>query len=139
MRHLVRQTIRFADVDPAGIVFYPRFYEHFHAAFEDFFDVAAGVPYAQLIAKERLGFPAVHVVSDFKIPLRHGDVIDIEITVSHLGHSSFTCAYRVLRGLEVCASAAITTAAVALDTMTAIPIPDRYRAFLTAFLAPAPA
>ena len=29
--------VRFADVDHAGIVYYPRFFHYFHAAFEEFF------------------------------------------------------------------------------------------------------
>ncbi len=127
MKHVVQQTVRFGDVDGAGIVYYPRFFNYFHVAFEDFFNRNAGVPYDQILAKERVGFPTVHVETDFGIPLRHGDAIDVEMTVSKIGKSSFTSTYRVLRAGKLCARAEITTATVDLDQMQAIPIPDKYR------------
>jgi 4-hydroxybenzoyl-CoA thioesterase len=130
MKHIVQQTVRFGDVDGAGIVYYPRFFNYFHVAFEDFFNRNAGVPYDQILAKERVGFPTVHVETDFGIPLRHGDAIDVEMTVSKIGKSSFTSTYRVLRAGKLCARAEITTATVDLDQMQAIPIPDKYRAAL---------
>jgi 4-hydroxybenzoyl-CoA thioesterase len=130
MKHIVQQTVRFGDVDGAGIVYYPRFFNYFHVAFEDFFTRNAGVPYDQILSKERVGFPTVHVETDFGIPLRHGDAIEVEMTVSKIGKSSFTSTYRVLRGGKLCARAEITTATVDLDQMQAIPIPDKYRAAL---------
>ncbi len=130
MKHVVSQHVRFGDVDGAGIVYYPRFFNYFHVAFEEFFGRVAGVPYDQMLYKERVGFPTVHVETDFGVPLRHGDAIDVEMTVSRIGKSSFVSTYRVLRGGKLCARAEITTATVNLDRMEAIPIPDRYRAAL---------
>jgi 4-hydroxybenzoyl-CoA thioesterase len=134
MHHLVRQTIRFSDADPAGIAFYPRIFSHLHEAFEDFFDCCAGMSYAKILGEHRLGFPAVHVTAEFQKPLLHGDVIDVEVAVSTLGQTSFACHYRILRDRDVCATATITTAVVSIDGMKAIPIPDNLRAFLKGYL-----
>jgi YbgC/YbaW family acyl-CoA thioester hydrolase len=134
MRHLVRQIIRFADADPAGIAFYPRLFDHLHEAFEDFFDCCAGRPYAQIIAQERLGFPTAHVTAEFLKPLRHGEVIDVELTVANIGQTSFTCHYRILRDKEVCATAKLVTTVVSLDELRPLPVPDRFRKFLTEYL-----
>jgi 4-hydroxybenzoyl-CoA thioesterase len=130
VKHAVSQVVRFGDVDGAGIVYYPRFFNYFHVTFEEFFNRVAGVPYDQILYKERVGFPTVHVETDFGIPLRHGDPIDVEMTVTKIGRSSFTSTYRVLRAGKLCARAEITTATVDLDKMEAIPIPERYRAAL---------
>jgi 4-hydroxybenzoyl-CoA thioesterase len=130
MKHIVRQTVRFGEVDAAGIVYYPRFFDFFHIAFEEFFSNCVGVPYDQLIGQQRLGFPAVRVECDFDTPLHHGEQIDVEMTIHRIGRSSFTSAYRVLRAGQLCARALITTTTVDLEKMEAIPIPDRYREVL---------
>ncbi len=134
MRHLVRQTIRFSDADPAGIAFYPRIFDHLHEAFEDFFDCCAGMPYAKILAEHRMGFPTVHVTAEFLKPLHHGETVDVELAVTNLGQTSFACHYRVLRDREVCATATLTTAVVSLDGMKPLPIPDNFRKFLKEYL-----
>ncbi|MHB1845183.1 MAG: acyl-CoA thioesterase [Deltaproteobacteria bacterium] len=129
MKHTVSLTVRFGDVDGAGIVYYPRFFNYFHIAFEEFWSKNVRA-YDQILSVDRVGFPTVHVETDFGIPLRHGDAIAVEMTMLKLGRSSFTCAYRVLRDGKLCARAEITTATVNLDKMEAIPVPDAHRAAL---------
>ena len=52
--------VRFADVDHAGIVYYPRFFHYFHLAFEELFRQRIGArAYVDLLDKDRVGFPAV--------------------------------------------------------------------------------
>jgi 4-hydroxybenzoyl-CoA thioesterase len=130
MKHSVRMTVRFGDVDAAGIVYYPNFFNYFHQTFEEFFGLCAGVPYEQVLREDRVGFPAVHLETDFKQPLRHGDVIDVEMGIRRIGKSSFTSAYRLSRSADVCATADIVTAVISLDTMRAIHIPEKYRRVL---------
>ncbi len=129
--HSVRQHVRFGDIDGAGIVYYPRFFNFFHVAFEEFFGRVAGVRYEDVLYQERVGFPIVHVETDFSVPLRHGDTIDVAMTAVRIGRSSFTCRYRVLRDGVLCARADITSATVDLDTMKSIPLPERYREALS--------
>ena len=97
MKHMVRMAVRFGEVDAAGIVYYPNFFDYYHRAFEDFFGTCAGIPYDRLLNDERVGFPAVHVEADFKLPLRHGEVIDVEMTIQRIGTSSFTSGYHIHR------------------------------------------
>jgi 4-hydroxybenzoyl-CoA thioesterase len=134
MRHLVRQTIRFSDADPAGIAFYPRIFDHLHEAFEDFFDCCAGMPYAKILSGQRIGFPTVHVTAEFLKPLHHGETVDVELAVANLGQTSFSCHYRVLRDREVCATATLTTAVVSLDGMKPLPVPENFRKFLKEYI-----
>jgi 4-hydroxybenzoyl-CoA thioesterase len=134
VKHAVRMTVRFGDVDGVGIVYYPNFYDYFHVAFEEFFGLCAGIPYERVLREDRVGFPAVHVETDFEKPLRHGDVIDVEMAIQRIGKSSFTSRYRLTRGTDLCASATIVTAVVNLDSMKAIPIPEKYRRVLQHYL-----
>jgi YbgC/YbaW family acyl-CoA thioester hydrolase len=135
MKHMIRMTVRFGEIDGAGIVYYPNFFDYYHRAFEEFFGSCVGIPYDRVLSEERVGFPAVHIESDFKLPLRHGDEIDVEMAIQRIGESSFTSLYRLRRGGNLCATASIVTAVVNLDTMESIPLPQKYRAVLQEYLA----
>ena len=39
----------FADIDNAGIVYYPRFLHYFHLAMEEFFAQTLGIDYADVL------------------------------------------------------------------------------------------
>jgi 4-hydroxybenzoyl-CoA thioesterase len=131
-----RQIVRFADIDRAGIVYYPRFFDFWHRAFEDFFTEEVALPYYRLIDELRVGFPIVHVESDFHIPLAHGDVITIRMTTARLGNRSITMRYRTFRpGSDaVAAEGRVTQACVDMNTFKPIPVPELVRAALARHL-----
>lgn len=139
--------VRFADVDHAGIVYYPRFFHFFHVAFEEFFRARlGGRSYVALLDEERIGFPAVSAHCDYKAPLRFGDVMDIELSVERLGQRSITFRYRVYRRPDqaggdagdraaddtrvLAAEGTSTSAVVDLDAFRATAMPDHLRALL---------
>jgi 4-hydroxybenzoyl-CoA thioesterase len=86
--------VRFGDCDPAGVVYFPRYFDWFHQAMETWFDEALDLPYAQVL--QRHGFPAVHTEADFRSPCRMGDRVRVELRVGTLGASSFRLDYRVI-------------------------------------------
>jgi len=87
--------VRFGDIDHAGIVYYPRFLHYFHVSLEEFFGSRVGVDYATVINEHRVGFPTVHLETDFHRPLRYGEQIEIEVGVVKLGRTSITWKYTV--------------------------------------------
>ena len=90
--------VRFADVDHAGIVYYPRFFHFFHLAFEELFRERMGArAYVTLLDERRVGFPAVRAEADYKSPLRFGDTAEIEVSIPRLGGKSITFRYRIYR------------------------------------------
>ena len=89
--------IRFADVDRAGIVYYPRFLHYFHVALEEFFGRQLNVDYHVLVNQYRIGLPTVHLVTDFIQPISYGESIEVEIRVQKVGYSSITFGYRTFK------------------------------------------
>lgn len=120
--------VRFGDEDHARIVYYPRFFHFFHCAFEDFFD-HQGLPYRACL-DEGVGWPAVHAEADYQRPVRFGDDLDFEVSLTKIGKSSATFRYvGTRRGDD--APAVIGTvicACIDMKTMRAQPIPEKYRA-----------
>ncbi len=129
--------VRFGDEDHAGIVYFPRFFHFFHCAFEDFF-AAHGKRYKDVLDEEQTGWPAVHLETDFRLPIHFGDVLDVEIWLGSIGHKSATFVYRGRRaadGADV-VEARITVACIDMGTFRAKPIPEEYRAMFTMHAAP---
>jgi 4-hydroxybenzoyl-CoA thioesterase len=83
--------VRFAHVDAAGIVFYPRFFEMLNAAVEDWF-AALGRDFRSLHLEDRIGTPTVRLETDFLAPAMLGDMLDITLDPVKVGNSS--CTYR---------------------------------------------
>jgi 4-hydroxybenzoyl-CoA thioesterase len=134
MAFRTRVPVRFGDVDHAGIVFYPKFFIYFHEAFEEFF-TDAGIAYPELIGERRLGFPTVHIETDYRQPLRYGDSLDIELSVPKLGRRSATFRYHCYRhsdGKHAC-TAEITCACIDMNTFKSVDIPEDIRALFERF------
>ena len=133
------QKIRFDDVDGAGIVYYPKFFDLCHAAFEDFFDSAAPISYPGLIRDRRQGFPTVAINSDFTAPLEYGDTAIVKLSVAKLGRTSVSFVYTVRRKRDgaQCFRAHVTTVFIDLDSREPLPVPQELREIFGAFLADA--
>jgi 4-hydroxybenzoyl-CoA thioesterase len=93
--------VRFGDVDPAGIAYYPRLINFLHVALEEFFAGRVGKPYASAI-EEGLLLPTARLEIDFVSPARFGDQLVISVTVEHVGRTSIRMRYdgRVKRGQD---------------------------------------
>ena len=124
--------VRFGQVDYAGIMFYPRFFENFHAVFEDMFSDRLGVPYMSILKDRRIGFPTVHIETDYKQAFRFGEPMRLVIDVTRIGNSSIDFRYRGHHGdsEEVSVQAHATVVVIDLDTFETIPIPDDIMAVL---------
>lgn len=120
--------VRFADVDHAGIVYYPRFFHYFHVAFEELWRARIGPQaYSDIIDRDRIGFPAVRAECDFKAPLKFGDTAEIEVTIPRLGSKSITFRYRIYRAAServLCAEGQVVCAVVDLARFAAVAVPE---------------
>ncbi len=125
----MRLPVRFNEIDAAGIVFFPRFFDYFHMVFEDFFGAATGTPYHEWIRLRRIGWPAVHIETDFRAPLRYGMEVEIVLSFPKLGNSSFVCRYVAKdpeQGTLLC-TCEITVVTTDVDRLVPLPIPQPLR------------
>jgi len=133
--------VRFSHCDPAGIVYFPHYFDMFNGLIEDWYTHELGFDYAKLIMGSQHGFPFVHIECDFKIPSRIGDVIDLTLLVERVGRSSLAvvivCHFDGLERLR----ARMVTSMISLATRKPEPLPhglrraiETYRARTTAAL-----
>lgn len=132
--HRTRLTVRFGDIDLAGIVYYPRFLHFCHVAMEEFVRDVLGIPYPDLLQRDRVGFPAVRAEVDFRHPLRYGDVVEIETAVERVGSTSVAWRYAMRRHAdgEPIATCRTVTVCVDMDGFAKQPVPAWLRERLEA-------
>ena len=65
-----QNPVRFRDCDPAGIVFYPRYFAMMNDLVETFFDEAIGWSFAEMHAHGGYGVPLGQVETRFTAPSR---------------------------------------------------------------------
>ena len=120
-------SIRFSHCDPAGIVYFPHYFNMFNGLIEDWYTQELGFDYAELIMASKFGFPFVHIECDFKIPSRMGDVIDLSLLVERIGRSSLGIVIVCHRdGIERL-RARIVTAMMSLETRKPVELPQPLR------------
>ena len=86
-----KRRINFFDCDPAGILFYGRIYEICHEAYEamiESFNLRESY-----WTNENFIVPIIHSEAKYRKPLRAGETVEIEITVTILKESSFELTY----------------------------------------------
>jgi len=95
-RRLVR--IEWGDCDPAGIVYYPRYFGMFDASTTALIERALGMSkYDYLKAYDFGGHPLVNAHSRFLVATRFGDEVMIETAVTALRRSSFNVHHRLFK------------------------------------------
>jgi 4-hydroxybenzoyl-CoA thioesterase len=88
------QKVLFRHCDPAGIVFYPRYFEMINDCVEAFF-TQIGHPFEEIHTNAAV--PTAQIETRFTAPSRHGDELVLSLSVIRIGRSSL--------GLEVTAHA----------------------------------
>lgn len=123
--------VEFNHCDPAGIVFYPRYFEMTNSLCENFFREAVGHSYRAMM-DAGIGVPTVHIETDFRAPSRLGDVIEWRLVVEKLGGTSVT-----FRTEAWCEGALRVTARLTLVWLSPAhrpaPWPDTIRTALAAY------
>ncbi len=134
----VQDTVRFAQCDPAGIVFFPQYLVMLNTLHERWFTEALGVSYHGLIGARRLGVPTVRLECDFTAVTKHGDVLLQRVAVARLGRTSFELAVEFLCGDELRARFRQVLVCTSLATHKPHPLPDDLRQGMQRYLSDAP-
>ncbi|MEQ6250260.1 thioesterase family protein [Sulfitobacter sp. HNIBRBA3233] len=88
------QKVLFKHCDPAGIVFYPRYFEMINDCVEGFFDDVIGVPFEVLLREG--GVPTADISVKFHKPSFHGDRLVLNLSPVRFTAKSFTLEIRAL-------------------------------------------
>ena len=87
----IKTKINFYDCDPAGILFYGRIYQLSHEAYETM--IESFNLRESYWTNENFIVPIIHSEAKYRKPLRAGETVEIEITVTILKESSFELTY----------------------------------------------
>ena len=95
--------IEWGDCDPAGIVYYPRYFAYFDNCTAALFE-AAGLPKFEMLRHYQIvGIPMVDTRARFLAPSHYGDDVEVESGISAWRRSSFDVQHRLYRGQELAA------------------------------------
>ncbi len=130
-----RRVIRFEDVDPVGVIYFPRQIALLMSALEEMFRDRLRLPWGEMIARDRVGLPTVEWHTTFRAPLRLGDEVEITIGVAALEPRKVTVVYEAtnVSTAQLAATARQLVVCVDAQTWTARPLPEKYRLALEPF------
>ena len=120
--------IEWGDCDPAGIIFYPRYFEIFDASTSALFERAMGMKKIDMLRSfDIAGFPLARTRARFFKPTRFGDDVTVDTSVK-FGRASFEIEHRLSLNDETCVECSETRVWVVRDAATggikSHPIPD---------------
>ena len=107
------QKVLFKHCDPAGIVFYPRFFEMINDAVEAMFRDVLEWPFEDM--HPDAGVPTAALNVRFKRPCRHGDQLELCLELTRLGGTSLSLTTRAMRQGTLCFEADQTLVCVGPD------------------------
>src|SRR5215475_10855339 len=90
--------VQWGDCDPAGIVFYPRYFEWFDASTILLFEKATGLTKVKMLERYGgAGLALLEARAVFKVASQYGDDIEIASHVTEFRRSSFLVHHRVTK------------------------------------------
>lgn len=95
-----RLRVRWAEVDPQGIVFNANYFTYFDVAVTEYWR-AAGIRYPEDFARAGTDSFAVSASAEFRAPARFDDEIDVSCRTLRVGRTSLTLALEIRRGDEL--------------------------------------
>jgi 4-hydroxybenzoyl-CoA thioesterase len=91
--------VQWGDCDPAGIVFYPRYFEWFDACTILLFEKATGMIKKKMLETYNgAGLVLLEARAVFKIASHYGEDLEIETGVTEFRRSSFFVHHKVTKG-----------------------------------------
>ena len=98
LSNICKTRIEWGDCDPAGIIFYARYFDIFDVSTTMLLERALGMSKLEYLkAYDFLGHPLVETRARFRLPTRFGDEVAIESAVVACGRSSFKIEHRLTK------------------------------------------
>jgi 1,4-dihydroxy-2-naphthoyl-CoA hydrolase len=93
--HWCEIAVRFQDIDAAGIVFFSKFFDYVHLAYEGFL-ADAGTPLPRVLQDGIWAAPLRHAEADYLAPVRFGAVLRVELVAAAVEQTEITLGWRIL-------------------------------------------
>ena len=128
-------AVHFSDTDPAGILFYPRYFEMTSALVEDWFAEELDHPFSAMHHGMAYGVPTLSLDISFSAASRIADVLRLTLGVAKLGNTSFTLDISAACGDEARFKMRQVMVYAALgENVKSEPLPSELRAHMARFL-----
>jgi 4-hydroxybenzoyl-CoA thioesterase len=134
LTNIRRVVVEWGDCDPAGIVYYPRYFQWFDASTAALF-AAVGITNASMHSVWRVvGIPMVDTRARFIIPSKYEDEVTIESSIAEFRRSSFDVLHQLRRSDGSLAVEGHETRVWTMrdredpDKLRSTPIPDEVKA-----------
>jgi len=125
-------TVKLHQTDAAGIVFFARYFDIAHDAYEAFMK-SIGFGFDRIIQKDDLLLLIAHAEADYKQSLAVSGSAKVQLTAEKIGRTSFVLKYEILDSDGRLAGELRTVhVAIAKDTGKKIRLPQELRAELEA-------
>ncbi|MBM4362795.1 MAG: acyl-CoA thioesterase [Deltaproteobacteria bacterium] len=132
-----RLRVRWAEVDPQGIVFNANYFTYFDVAVTEYWR-ATGVRYPEDFTRTGTDSFAVSASAEFRAPARFDDEIDVSCRTSRVGRTSLTLALEIHRGDELLTRGQLVYVNADVALRRPVPWDPRLVAALEAFERHAP-
>ncbi|HEX2541977.1 MAG TPA: tol-pal system-associated acyl-CoA thioesterase [Caldimonas sp.] len=123
-RHAVR--VYWEDTDAAGIVFYANYLKFFERARTEWLR-SRGFEQERLRAEGGIAFVVTDTSLRCLLPARLDDLLDVTVTIEHLGQASLQISQQAWRAEALLASGSIRIGCVELGTFRPCRIPNDIR------------
>lgn len=131
-------VVRFGDTDPYGVVYCATYFRYCHQGIEEFFRHLGFDPGSLFRNQERgFGLPIVGASCDFLKPVRYGESLRLEVSISAIRRKALTFGFRFMRADLDGVVARGGATMVCIDRQwQSRDIPEDLRIALTPFITP---
>ncbi|MFB9867393.1 acyl-CoA thioesterase [Vreelandella sulfidaeris] len=131
MSFTTQRKVRFQHCDPAGIVFYQRYFEMINSVVEDWFEEVLHHDFNQLHVEGGTGVPTAAIDTEFHAPSRLGERLTFELKVQAIGRSSLTLQITASCGEQKRLTSCSTLVFMDLSSGKSMPWTEAIRQYIT--------
>lgn len=126
MSFTYQRTVRLADTDAAGVVYFSNVLTMCHEAYEQAL-IDNGINWKSLLEKRQIAIPIVHASVDLFQPLYCGEQVSIQISPEQLNETDFEIIYHIMSNqgtVSKCAQALTKHVCINPDTRQRTALPE---------------
>ena len=125
--------VKWGNLDPAGIVFYPNYFAWIDEATHHFFE-DIGLPLIKMMREQKIAFGVVEANCQFITPGKYYDILNINTSLKEIKTKTITLAHEITNNRQKVANGKEIRACIDISTpgiMKAVIIPEDICQFLT--------